>query len=106
MIFAVARIWIYVRAYPDKRCKFDGTPPSLLLFSTAGQREPHQCGGINRLDQVVIETCLFRAASILILPPPGRSGDDDVLRPGSLPNATAGIQAVQLGQPDVQHDQV
>ena len=50
---------------------------------------------------MVIEPRFPRAAPILLLPPPGQGHHHHVLAPRLFPDATTGIEAIQLGQADV-----
>ena len=55
---------------------------------------------------MVIETRLSGAESVLLLTPSGCCDDQRVFGPRHLPNAAADVKPVQLGQADVQYNQV
>src|SRR5687767_10585112 len=56
----------------------------------------------DRLDDVEIEPCLLRAASVFVLSPARESDKNHVPTPRLLTNAPGDIVAVQLGEADVQ----
>ena len=60
---------------------------------------------VHRFDQMMIEARLLRPSSIDVLPPAGDRDHGDVLAPGLLADAAAGLEAVDPRQAEVhEHD--
>ena len=65
-----------------------------------------QRAGLDRLDDVVIEAGLVRAAAILVLAPAGQGDDGGPLQAGLAAEPAADLVAVHAGHADIEQDEL
>src|SRR3954462_12734688 len=73
-----------------------------LLPRGPNRQQLHEERGVNRFDEMVVETCLFSPATVFLLAPTGESDNVHLIAPWLLPDAAAQIVAVELGHTDIE----
>src|SRR5213595_1112458 len=80
-----------------------------LLITDSGVRlhvaqEAVEGGRVHWFDEVMVESGLLGALLVLLLSPAGQSDEDHVFSPRLFPDVPGRIEAVELGQADVEQD--
>src|SRR5262249_21606560 len=82
------------------------TAAGLPLRRPPLRQQPLQGTRLDRLDEVLVEAGFLRAAAVVLLAPPRHGDDEGAPAPGLLPDAAAGVVAVELRQADVEQHHV